>query len=133
MKFKLKYPPLAANGPEFAADIVGAARDISGAELDYSVQSLVVADELIHGIRAEGAPIEAVGGTLFGFGAYLGQVMLVQADMRWVDFDDRSRERFGHAFGVAAADGSLWNPLAKGFDCFAGEDSLHSFYRVACA
>jgi hypothetical protein len=53
--------------------------------------------------------------------------------MRWVEFDDDARARFGHAFGVAALDGAVWNPLAKAFDRFAGGDSLHHFYRVACA
>jgi hypothetical protein len=132
MKFNLKYPPIAENGPRFASDIVVAARDISGVELDYRVQSLVAADELIDSIRGEGAPIEAIGGTLFGFGAYLGQVMVGHGGMRWVDFDAEARGKFGHAFGVVASDGALWNPLAKAFDRFAGADSLHHFYRVAC-
>ena len=132
MKFNRKYPPIAENGPRFASDIVVAARDISGVKLDYTVQSLVAADELIDRIRGDGAPIEAVGGTLFGFGAYLGQVMVGHGGMRWVDFDAEARAKFGHAFGVAASDGALWNPLAKAFDRFAGADSLHHFYRLAC-
>lgn len=83
MKFKLKYAPIAENGPRFASDIVMAADSI----------------------RDEGVPLEAVAGTLFGFGAYLGQVMVSQGSMCWVDFDDEARAKFGHAFGVAASDG----------------------------
>jgi hypothetical protein len=132
MKFNLKYPPIAENGPRFASEIVVTARDISGVELDYTVRSLEAADELIDSIRGEGAPIEAIGGTLFGFGAYLGQVMVCHGGMRWVDFDAEARGKFGHAFGVAASGGALWNPLAKAYDRFAGVDSLHHFYRVVC-
>jgi hypothetical protein len=133
MKFNLKYPPIAANGPKFASDIVMAAREISQVELDYSVKSLAVVDELIDSIRDEGAPMEAVAGTLFGFGAYVGHVMVSHGNMHWADFDKEARTMFGHAFGVAAPDGRLWNPLGTAYARFVNGDSLRHFYRGASA
>lgn len=131
MKFKLKHPPVAVNGAKFASDVLIAAREISQVELDYSVQSLVLVDDLIDGFKSAHAPIEAVAATLFGFGAYLGEVMVRHAGMRWLDFDDDARARLGHTFGVVTPDGRLWNPLQGAFTRFEGGGSLYDFYKAA--
>ncbi|MBQ0997503.1 MULTISPECIES: hypothetical protein [Streptomyces] len=129
MRLSLKYPPAAASGPKFAADIVVAAREVSQVDLDYSVASLAQVDEVIEGIRGDGPPVDAVAETLFGFGAYVGEVLVRHTDAQWVDFDDSARQLFGHAFGVATSTGQLWNPLGKAFARYVNgaEDSLYYF------
>jgi hypothetical protein len=76
-----------------------------------------------------------VAETLFGFGTYVGEVLVRHADMRWVDFDESMRQLFGHAFGLQASTGEFFNPLGKAFARYANgaEDSLHYFCPVVIA
>ncbi|MEV0176748.1 hypothetical protein AB0I00_37260 [Streptomyces sp. NPDC050803] len=98
--------------------------------LDYSVASLRVVDFLIDGLRKGGADREQVRETLFGLGAYVGEVLVRRAGAQWVDFDDRQRSYFGQPLGVRMPDGRIWNPLGKVLNRFeAGpEESLQTFY-----
>ncbi len=133
MRISLKHRPVAANGPRFAADIAGAARDISGEELDYTVESLRVADRLISEMSQAAPSVDAVAATLVGFGAYLGEVLVRQGGGEWVDFDEAQRELFGHPFGVCSPSGHFWNPLEQAFRRFVigPEVSLEDFCRRA--
>lgn len=127
----LKYPPVAANGPRFAADIVSlVGAEKAGIRLDYSVRSLALVDRIIEGIRSETPPVEAVADTLFGFGAYAGEVLVRHAEAAWVDFDETQRSWFGQPFGVRTPDGRAWNPLGRAFRRFENgiEDSLQLLY-----
>ncbi len=132
MRLSLTYPATAANAPRFAADIVTAAREISQLDLDYSVDGLADVDDVIEGIRNEGVPIENVAETLFGFGAYTGEVLVRHGSARWVDFDESTRRMFGHDFGLETPAGKYWNPLGKAFSRYRNgtEDSLHHFCLV---
>lgn len=105
---------------------------VSEVDLDYSVASLAQVDEVIEGIRSDGPPVEAVAETLFGFGAYAGEVLVRHADAQWVDFDDSARQVFGHAFDVATTAGQLRNPLGKAFARYVNgaEASLYYFCRT---
>jgi hypothetical protein len=132
MKLNLKYQPVAKNAPLFARDIVEAAREITGMDLDYSVASLRHVDDIIEGLRRDGVRVDAIGGTLFGFGTYVGEVFVRNAGAVWIDFD-KSHKRFSsHAFGIEMPDGALRNPLGKVFKRFANgaEDSVEYFYQA---
>jgi hypothetical protein len=133
VKLKLKYPPVASNAPLFASDIVEVAKRISGIDLDYSVASLDVLDSVIENMRRDGVQIGAVGVTLFGFGAYLGEVFVQNAGAQWIDFDDARKRDFGQAIGVRMSNGLQWNPIGKVFKRFqyGVEDSVSYFYRQA--
>lgn len=99
--------------------------------LDYTVASLRVVDFLIDGLRKGGAEREHVRGTLFGLGAYVGEVLVRRAGAVWVDFDDDQRAYFGQPVGIRMPDGRVWNPLGKidnRFDSGDPEDSLRTFY-----
>jgi hypothetical protein len=54
MRLRLKYPPTPENAAKFAADIVSSAARISRAQLDCSVESLKVVDDIIEGFRRGG-------------------------------------------------------------------------------
>ncbi|MFF3344425.1 hypothetical protein [Streptomyces sp. NPDC002779] len=99
--------------------------------LDYSVASLRVVDFLIDGLRKGGADQERARETLFGLGAYVGEVLVRRAGAVWVDFDAHQRAYFGQPVGVRMPDGRVWNPLGKvhnRFDAGGPEESLHTFY-----
>lgn len=72
-----------ANAAVFAADIVGVAQSISGVTLDFSVQSLESVDALIQGFRSQGITEERFAETLFGFGCYVGEVMVRNGGGSW--------------------------------------------------
>ncbi|TXS35422.1 hypothetical protein EAO75_44625 [Streptomyces sp. uw30] len=99
--------------------------------LDYSVASLRVVDFLIDGLRKGGARREQVRETLFGLGAYVGEVLVRRAGAEWVDFDAHQRDYFGQPVGVRMPDGRVWNPLGKvrnRFELGGPGESLQTFY-----
>lgn len=135
MKINLKYFPNAANAPLFAQDIVQAAGDISGTALDYSVPSLHLVDGIIEEMRRDAVPMEQVGATLFGFGAYVGEVFTRNAGAHWVDLDQARKGDSGHPIGIQMPDGVIWDPISKVFQRLSdgAEDSLPFFYKQAVA
>jgi hypothetical protein len=83
MTFRLKYDPTPENAAAFAADIAAATLRISGVELDYSRESLTRVDAVIEDLRSGGPPAEQIAETLFGFGCYVGEVMVRRGGGRW--------------------------------------------------
>ncbi|WP_345039401.1 hypothetical protein [Streptomyces sannanensis] len=65
-----------ANPARWAADIVAMMREGARLRLDYSARSLWNVDWMIGRIRREDPPPLAVAGTLRGFGAYAGEVLV---------------------------------------------------------
>ncbi len=102
--------------------------------LDFSVASLRVVDFLIDGLRKGRRERAEIAGTLFGLGAYVGEVLVRRAGAVWVDFDGEQREFFGQPVGVRMPDGRFWNPLGKVVNCLeqggieGSEASLQTFY-----
>ncbi|WP_409239251.1 hypothetical protein [Streptomyces sp. PA5.6] len=102
--------------------------------LDFSVASLRIVDFLIDGLRKGGRPRAEIAGTLFGLGAYVGEVLVRRAGAVWVDFDHEQRQFFGQSVGVRMPDGRVWNPLGKVVNCLerggtnGSEVSLQTFY-----
>ncbi|MFD4634300.1 hypothetical protein ACFVYR_17875 [Streptomyces sp. NPDC058284] len=102
--------------------------------LDFSVASLRVVDFLIEGLRKGGRDGGEIAGTLFGLGAYVGEVLVRRAGAVWIDFDAGQREFFGQTVGVRMPDGRVWNPLGKVVNCLerggmgGSEGSLQAFY-----
>ncbi|WP_228044346.1 hypothetical protein [Streptomyces ferrugineus] len=99
--------------------------------LDYSVASLRLVDFLIDGLRKGGADRERARETLFGLGAYVGEVLVRRAGAVWEDFDADQRAYFGQPVGVRMPDGRVWNPLGKvhnRFDTGGPTESLQTFY-----
>ncbi|MGW0827232.1 hypothetical protein [Streptomyces sp. NPDC002845] len=98
--------------------------------LDYSVASLRVVDFLIEGLRKGGVERERVRETLFGLGAYVGEVLVRRAGAVWADLDAEQREYFGRPVGVRMPDGRVWSPLGKvdnGFGIGGPGESLQTF------
>ncbi|QNP75471.1 hypothetical protein IAG44_42765 [Streptomyces roseirectus] len=77
-------PPLEpGNAPRHAAAIVATAADISGAELDYSLESIALVEDIVDGFRAEGVTGEDMAESLIGFGCYVGEILARRAGGTW--------------------------------------------------
>ncbi|CAD5998208.1 conserved protein of unknown function [Agreia sp. COWG] len=122
-----------ANAAVFAADIVGVAQSISGVTLDFSVQSLESVDALIQGFRSQGITEERFAETLFGFGCYVGEVMVRNGGGSWTSSAGTPLEAYASfPLLVALPPENLSNPIGKVFKAFRGgeADSIATFYRV---
>ena len=114
-----------------AAEFVARVTARNRLPLDYSVASLRVVDFLIDGLRKGGTGREQVRDTLFGLGAYVGEVLVRRAGAVWMDFDADQRAYFGQTVGVRMPDGRVWNPLGKvrnRFELGGPGESLQTFY-----
>jgi hypothetical protein len=133
---RLKYVPIPANAPLFAADIVESTLDINGIELDYSPGSLPDVDRIIEGFRIEGLKPHQMGETLFCFGCYVGEVFVRHAGGAWRPTEATSmRDVAGGPFVVELPEGGhvrYVNPLDKVFKRLENgpEDDLPYFYRT---
>ncbi|POX43842.1 hypothetical protein C3488_34975 [Streptomyces sp. Ru72] len=86
---------------------------------------------MVDGLRKGGAGREQLSRTLFGLGAYVGEVLVRRAGAAWVDFDAEQRAYFRQSVGVRMPDGRVWNPLGKVLNCFelgGPEESVLLFY-----
>lgn len=75
MQLHLKHPLEPESAHRHAADIVAAAADISGADLDYSPDSIDLVEDIVDGFRAAGVTGEELADSLVGFGCYVGEIL----------------------------------------------------------
>ena len=109
------------------------ARSVSGVELDYSVVSLDQVDALVAGFRAQGVTEDRFAETLFGFGCYVGEVMVRRAGGTWTTSAGTALEAYASfPLLVSLPPQNLSNPIGKVFKAFRnGEsDSVAHFYRA---
>jgi hypothetical protein len=133
MRLQLKYSPTPENAPRFASDIVAAAAKISGVQLDYTADSLKTVDDIIEKMRQDGCTTDQIAETLFGFGCYVGEVLVRQAGGEWQNTAETSMAKIaGFPLIVALGQTNICNPIGKVFKRLRNgeEDSLHYFYQV---
>ena len=133
IELNLKYEAIPENARAFAADIATATLKISGVELDYSRESLRQVDAVLEELRSDGPPIDQFRETLFGFGCYIGEVMVRHANGRW-DIPRSTEERsfVGWPLLVRFPDGRCANPIHKVMRSYEEgvEHDLGFFYDV---
>jgi Family of unknown function (DUF6278) len=119
---------------DHAAHTRDVARDVSGVELDYSVESLALVDDILGGFHDDGVNLDAVAETASGFGAYVGEVIVRNAGGAWSVLPP------DHPMGgawpmVTLPNGNIVNPVAKAFKRVSnGEvDHIPYFYQVLVA
>lgn len=83
MQVHLNPPLEPGNAPRHAAAIVATAADISGAELDYSPESIDLVEDIVDGFRAEGVTGEDMAESLIAFGCYVGEILTRHAGGAW--------------------------------------------------
>lgn len=136
MDLRLKYAPIPANAPLFAADIAQSAFEVHRIDRDYRPGSLTDVDGIIEGFRSEGLTPDQIGETLFGFGCYVGEVFVRHAGGRWRATEDTSmRDVAGGPFVIELPHGGrvrFVNPVDKVFKRLENgpEDDLPYFFRL---
>ena len=85
MELHLPFPPSPENASKIAGACVDMVHKIRGDELDYSVESLGLVEEILDGFHKSGDRSENIGSTAFMFGAYVGEIMVRHAGAHWVD------------------------------------------------
>jgi hypothetical protein len=83
MQVHLNPPLEPGNAPRHAAAIVATAADISGAELDYSPESIDLVEDIVDGFRAEGVTGEHMAESLIAFGCYVGEILTRHVGGAW--------------------------------------------------
>jgi hypothetical protein len=97
------------------------------------VASLRQIDALIAGFRAQGVTEERFAETLFGFGCYVGEVMVRRAAGSWTTSTGTALEAYASfPLLVSMPPENLSNPIGKVFKAFRnGEsDSVAQFYAA---
>lgn len=133
---KLKHEAIPANAALFADDIVAVARRVSGVDLDYSVASLDHVDALIAGFRSQGVTEDRFAETLFGFGCYVGEVMVRCSGGSWTTSLGTALEPYASfPLLVSLPPDNLSNPIGRVFKAFrtGDSDSVAHFYRAMTA
>ncbi|MFJ7497315.1 hypothetical protein ACIQZB_40585 [Streptomyces sp. NPDC097727] len=83
MQLHLNHPLEPDSAPRFAAAIVEAAADISGAVLDYSPASIALVEDIVDGFRTDGATPEEMAESLVAFGCYIGEILTHNVGGAW--------------------------------------------------
>jgi hypothetical protein len=134
VRIKLRYPASPENARDHARIAVDLAREEYDAELDFSPESLEVADSQIDGLREEGIDGEGAAEALFVLGCYLGEVMVRHLGGAWVP-TARSPLRGVSPWPmvVALPDGSAWDAIGKAYKRLELGDSeyLPAFFEMA--
>jgi hypothetical protein len=136
MNFELSHPATPQAAPLHASDMVRLARVIHHVELDYSPASLQDVDRIIEQFREGGSSVDDLGGVLFGFGCYLGEVMVRHAQGQWRNAADTAMaDVAGFPIVIELPGQRVANPLHRVFRRLeAGPDhSLVEYYRKVTA
>ena len=84
VRIRLRYPASPENAPDHAQIAVALAREEFDAALDFSPESLALADSLVDSLREDGLDAEGAAEKLFVLGCYLGEVMVRRLGGAWV-------------------------------------------------
>jgi hypothetical protein len=125
MKLQLKYPPSVESASRFAADSVAAAAEISGVHLDYSLESLQAVDDILEAMRRDGMTSARMGETMFGFGCYIGDVLVRSAGARWVDAAGTEMNGIGFPMVVQLPNGRPFDAIGLAFGRLDEGPGLH--------
>lgn len=130
---ELKYDILPENAPLFAADIVATAKKNNGAVLDYSVKSLAIVDRIIGDFHKQGATVEEIAESVFGYGCYVGEVFVRNAGAAWrAATDDEIENIYGVPLILELDSDTTANPIGKVIKRLENgeEDNLPYFYKA---
>ena len=111
MEFELPFPPTPEYAANHAENMVGPAKELSGVDLDFTPQSIAAIDGIIDEMREHNVTADRVSATLFGFGCYLGEVLIRNHRGRWRSTDETSmKDLAGFPLVVELGPDSFCNP-----------------------
>ncbi|XOV67663.1 MAG: hypothetical protein ACFHU9_00560 [Fluviicola sp.] len=129
----LQLEPTPKNGKGLSEFFIGAVKENEGINLDYSVDTLNFVDQFLENFSKE-LKVDDFAETIFVAGCYCGQVMIENANGRWIKQEDANLPNgvIMMPIVIKLPNGTVCDPIAKAFKRFAnGEtDSLSYFYQV---
>ena len=134
VRIRLRYPASPENARDHAQIAVDLAREEFDAALDFSPESLELADSLVDSLREEGLDAEGAAERLFVLGCYLGEVMVRRLGGAWVStLRSPLRGVSPWPMVVALPDGSAWDAIGKAYTRLELGDSeyLLAFFEAA--
>ncbi len=90
----LKWALAPENAVLFSDDIVALAASVDQIDLDYSVESLGRADDIVESLRASGQQYADVGPAVISIGFYVGEVLVRTTGARWVSSAEVENQDF---------------------------------------
>ncbi|MCE1183838.1 MAG: hypothetical protein LWW81_16270 [Rhodocyclales bacterium] len=118
------------NAHKFADGFVGIAKQINGANLDYSLASLHSVDAILEEMRQDGVPFFMLPDLLYSMGCYVGEVIVRQGGGKWVARADSEFKRNSrNEFIIESAAGLACDPIANVLmrQRFSQREKLHDF------
>ncbi|MCM2577923.1 hypothetical protein [Streptomyces meridianus] len=127
--------PKAGQMRSYTAGVVRTLTEQHRLPLDYSVASLHIVDFVVDGLRRDQPEKTQVAETLFGLGAYVGEVIVRRTHAEWVDLRDDEGRLFRQPVGIRMSTGRVWNPLGRVVNRFlvGPEESIHGFFLLVQA
>jgi len=133
MNIRLPKAPIPENAQGYAEMAVGAVKNFDKLDLDYSVKSLEIVDNILHRFHKEGAAADKIGGILFAFGCYAGEVLIRNFGGKWRKEEETAMKGLaGFFIVVELPNDKICNPIGKVFKIVQdGEtNGLSYFYHV---
>jgi hypothetical protein len=130
----LPYPPTPEHAADLAEVCVDAARKVSGADLDFSPESLSWVESQLDKFVADGCGEDDIAATLFCFGCYVGEVLIRSLGGHWERTEDSSMAGLADwPLVTMMENGDGWNPIGKVFKRFneGQPESIVYFFDVA--
>ncbi len=134
VRIRLRYPASPENARDHAQIAADLAREEYDTALDFSPESLELADSLVDSLREEGLDGEGAAEKLFVIGCYVGEVMVRRLGGAWVSTSRSSlRGVSPWPMVVALPDGSAWDAIGKAYKRLELGDSeyLPAFFEAA--
>jgi hypothetical protein len=132
VKITLPKRPTPENAPGYADTAVSAAKNIDKLSLDYSTESLETVEDILQRFHQEKVSVDKIGGALFAFGCYAGEVLIRNFGGKWKREEETEMKGFAEFFVVVELpNGVICNPVGKVFNMVMdGEKGLAYFYYI---
>lgn len=133
MNIRLPKPPIPENAQAYAEMAVRAVKELDKLALDYSPASLKIVDGILGRFHNDKVSPERIGGTLFSFGCYVGEVFVRNFGGKWLKEEDTAMKgNAGFFIVVELPNDKLCNPIGKVFKRVSDGESenLPFFYQV---
>jgi hypothetical protein len=133
MDLHLQYPATPENAAQIADLMVEPAQRISKVNLDYSIASLKHVDRIVRRMWREVGRVGRATETLFGFGCYIGEVIVRNHGGQWRATKETSlRDTTRMPLVIELEPGTFCDPIGQVFERFKSgkEESLLRFYHT---
>lgn len=128
----LPYLPTPQNVHVFAKQFVDFLKKIRNIELDFSAESLMVAEAVLQGFYSHKEPVDNNAVMIFSIGCYIGEVLIKKCGGKWLNASDANWpvQVNSMLIVVKLPTGLFIDPIAKAFrrSYYGSADSIMDYY-----